>query len=91
MTRIVVVLPAPLGPKKPRIRPGGNHESCPVQRHHVAVPFMELSNRQHDPYRRFAWNAATTTIPSPEPIAIQNTFSVSANATVPMMIPKTRP
>ena len=46
--RIVVVLPAPLGPTKPNIWPGSTVKRQPVERHDVAVAAREVGEFQHD-------------------------------------------
>ena len=47
--RIAVVLPAPLGPTKPKTWPGGTEKRQAVEGHHVAVAARQSVELEH-PY-----------------------------------------
>ena len=47
MIRIVVVLPAPFGPRKPSISPGGRREGDVLDRRQIAVPFAQVRDFDH--------------------------------------------
>ena len=47
MMRMVVVLPAPFGPRKPRISPGAARERDVLDRGEVAVPLAQVRDFDH--------------------------------------------